>query len=127
MSPDQTPHNAGHGRNQSAMACAAPPSTSQPGIERETDVTTTTTAIELLLVDDHEMVRECLRSHLERQHRLKVLGEAAHGDDALHKIKILQPDVVLLDVDMPTAIAFSTLERIQRDWPELKVVVITSQ
>jgi two-component system nitrate/nitrite response regulator NarL len=88
------------------------------------DVTNT---IKLLLVDDHGMVRECLRSHLERHRHLKVVGDAAHGDEAMAKIETLLPDMVLLDVDIPTAIAFSTLERIQSQWPSIKVIVITSQ
>ena len=87
----------------------------------------TTTTVKLLLVDDHEMVRECLRSHLESHHHLKVLGEASHGDEALEKIKILHPNVVLLNLETPVAVAFSTLDRIQRNWPSSKVIVITSQ
>lgn len=89
----------------------------------EPDVTKT---IKVLLVDDHGMVRECLRSYLERHRHLKVVGEAAHGNEALQKMKNLQPDIVVLDIDLPASHGFATLQRIQAEMPKFKTVVITA-
>jgi len=57
--------------------------------------------IRVLVVDDHPVVRKGLQSCLARQSRLKIVGEAADGDEALKLTRQLTPDVVLLDLDMP--------------------------
>jgi YesN/AraC family two-component response regulator len=58
-------------------------------------------AVRILLVDDHPIVRQGLRTLLEGRSGWEVVGEASDGIEALDKVEILQPDVVVLDVAMP--------------------------
>lgn len=58
-------------------------------------------AIRVLLVDDHEYVREGLRHMLELHSEIKVVGEAASGQEALGLVDSLAPDIVLMDIQMP--------------------------
>ncbi|TMF56134.1 MAG: response regulator transcription factor, partial [Chloroflexi bacterium] len=60
-----------------------------------------TGTVRLLIADDHEMVRLGLRSILESDPRIRVVGEAASPQDAVYQAALLRPDVVLLDVRMP--------------------------
>ena len=57
--------------------------------------------IRLLVVDDHEVVREAFIGLLNRQEDFQVVGEAADGEEAVRQVALLHPDVVLMDVDMP--------------------------
>ena len=57
--------------------------------------------IRLLLVDDHHMVRQALRSHIARWPDMELVGEAADGEEAVRKADILSPDVVVMDIRMP--------------------------
>ena len=57
--------------------------------------------IRILIVDDHAILREGIRSLLERQEGIEVVGEAANGEEALERAALLEPDVVLMDVAMP--------------------------
>jgi len=58
-------------------------------------------AVRILLVDDHPIVRQGLRTLLEGRSGWEVVGEASDGTEALIKVEELQPDVVVLDVTMP--------------------------
>jgi YesN/AraC family two-component response regulator len=57
--------------------------------------------IRVLIVDDHAVVREGLRTFLELQDGIEVVGEAGDGAEALERAKELEPDVVLMDLVMP--------------------------
>lgn len=57
--------------------------------------------IRVLLVDDHQIVREGIRASLREQEQIDIVGEAANGKAALQKIKELVPEVVLMDLNMP--------------------------
>ena len=82
-------------------------------------------SIRLLVVDDHEVVRKGLRSLLADS-SIEVVAEAASGEDALKLAKQHQPDVVLLDIRMPETDGLQALERIHKDVPETKVVVLST-
>jgi DNA-binding NarL/FixJ family response regulator len=58
-------------------------------------------AVRILLVDDHPIVRQGLRTLLEGRSGWEVVGEASDGIEAVEKVEVLQPDVVVLDVTMP--------------------------
>ena len=69
--------------------------------------------ISLLIVDDHQMVREGLRSMLEADD-IRIIGEASGGEQAIEQVKTLKPDVVLLDIRMPKMDGLTALAEIQK-------------
>jgi len=71
-------------------------------------------AVRILLVDDHPIVRQGLRTLLEGRTGWEVVGEASDGLEALDKIEILHPDVVVLDVTMPRMNGLEACRLIQR-------------
>ena len=83
-------------------------------------------AIKVLLVDDHQVVRRGLRTFLEVQDDIEVVGEASDGAEALHKAQELAPDVVILDVRMPDTDGLTACAAIKRSVPQTKVIMLTS-
>lgn len=81
--------------------------------------------IRVLLVDDHKILREGLRSLLERQAGIEVVGEASDGQEALQKVEALQPDVVVMDVAMPGMDGLEATKHIKEQFPETRVLVLT--
>jgi DNA-binding NarL/FixJ family response regulator len=71
-------------------------------------------AVRILLVDDHPIVRQGLRTLLEGRSGWQVVGEASDGIEALDKVETLQPDVVVLDVTMPRMNGLEACRLIQR-------------
>jgi two-component system response regulator NreC len=86
---------------------------------------TTVEAIKLMLVDDHDVVRTGLRSFLETQPGLKVIGEANNGIEALEQAKKTQPDIVLMDITMPDMDGMETTRQLKHLYPECQVLVLT--
>lgn len=82
--------------------------------------------IKVLIVDDHRVVREGLRSFLDVQDDLEVVGEAADGDEAVLAAESLRPDVVLLDLKMPGADGVAALRELRERGNPARVLVITS-
>ncbi|MGQ0719925.1 MAG: response regulator [Pseudonocardiales bacterium] len=82
--------------------------------------------IRLLLVDDHEMVRTGLRTFLELQADMDVVGEASTGEQALALVAAMHPDIVLLDLVLPGLGGVQTARRLRDTHPDVKVVVLTS-
>ncbi|GMU09999.1 response regulator transcription factor [Corallococcus caeni] len=82
--------------------------------------------IRLVLADDHALVRQGLRSLLELTPDLRVVGEAADGEEALRKVAELNPDVVLMDVRMPRMTGLEALRALRRTDPERRVVLLTT-
>jgi two-component system, NarL family, response regulator LiaR len=82
--------------------------------------------ITIFLVDDHSIVREGVRAFLEVQSDLRVVGEAASGEEALRLIPDVVPDVVLMDLLMPGMSGVETIRQIRHISPRTQVVVLTS-
>ena len=84
-------------------------------------------AVRILLVDDHPIVRQGLRTLLEGRPGWEVVGEASDGVEALEKVESLQPDVVVLDVTMPRMNGLEACRLIQRKpkASSLEVLVVT--
>jgi DNA-binding NarL/FixJ family response regulator len=82
------------------------------------------TAIRILVADDHEMVRQGVRTVLERQAGWIVCGEASTGRDAVAKAVALQPDVVVLDISMPELNGLEVVRQIRRAVPA-KVLILS--
>ncbi|MBP6469395.1 MAG: response regulator transcription factor [Chloroflexi bacterium] len=83
-------------------------------------------AISILIVDDHELVREGLAALLETKSDFQVIGVAADGDEAVAKAKELHPDVILLDLIMPNKDGLTAIPEILADNPEAKILVLSS-
>ena len=82
--------------------------------------------IRVLIADDHAVVRKGLRSFLELDPELKIVGEAADGAAALRMAKEFQPDVVLMDLLMPVMDGVAATSAIRRELPDVEVLALTS-
>ncbi|MFL5625768.1 MAG: response regulator transcription factor, partial [Ktedonobacteraceae bacterium] len=69
--------------------------------------------VRILLADDHPIVREGLRAVLETQPDFEVIAEAGNGDEALQLALSLQPDILLLDLEMPILDGVETIRRLR--------------
>jgi signal transduction histidine kinase len=78
--------------------------------------------IRVLLVDDHAMVRQGLRSVLEGYHDLQVVGEAQDGMEAVELARVLQPDVVVMDVNMPRLDGIQATSKVKHLHPATVVI-----
>jgi signal transduction histidine kinase/ActR/RegA family two-component response regulator len=78
--------------------------------------------IRVLLVDDHAMVREGLRSVLESYDDVDVVGEAANGEDAMALVERLRPTLVVMDINMPKMNGIEATAHITRTYPEIQVI-----
>ena len=81
--------------------------------------------VRVLIVDDHEMVREGLKVLLTRDETLHVVGEAATGLEALELVPVAKPDVVLMDLTMPVMDGAEATARIRDEYPQVQVVVLS--
>ncbi|MGT2775715.1 response regulator [Streptococcus hyovaginalis] len=82
--------------------------------------------LSVLLIDDHEMVRLGLKSFLNLQTDIEVVGEAVNGKDGVAKTLDLKPDVIVMDLVMPEMDGVEATLKILHDWPEAKILVLTS-
>ena len=82
--------------------------------------------IDLLLVDDHDLMREGLRALLEREEGLRVVAEAGDGQQAIRLARELRPDVILMDISLPGGLGgFEAAESILGERPETRVLFLT--
>lgn len=81
--------------------------------------------INVMLVDDHSMIREGLKQLLEFDGTIKVVGEASNGVECLEKIYVCNPDVLLLDINMPEMNGIEVLKKMKADNSQIKVLILT--
>lgn len=82
--------------------------------------------IRVLLVDDHQVVRRGLRTFLEIQEDIEVVGEASDGAEGVARTEELRPDVVLMDIKMPGTDGIEALRRLRELDNPAKVLIVTS-
>src|SRR3990170_1424126 len=82
--------------------------------------------IRVLIADDHPVVRQGLRTFLELQDDIEIVGEAADGERAVALVEQLVPDVVLMDLVMPNVDGIEAIRRVRAKSPTTKVIVLTS-
>jgi NarL family two-component system response regulator LiaR len=82
--------------------------------------------IRVLIVDDHAVVREGLRTYLALQDGIEVAGEAADGDQALEQAAALAPDVILMDLVMPLRDGVAAMQALRERGATARVIVLTS-
>ncbi len=83
------------------------------------------TATRILLADDHRMFRQGLRDMIERKTAFEVVGEAGTGQEALALAAQLQPDIVLLDIQMPHGNGVAVAQQLALTQPDVKIVMLT--
>jgi hemolysin D len=82
--------------------------------------------IKILIVDDQLVIREKLQIALEKQPDFQVVGSAVDGDDAVRQVGLLNPDVVLLDIEMPGKNGLAAAAEIRSSFPGTRTVMLTS-
>jgi two-component system, NarL family, nitrate/nitrite response regulator NarL len=110
-SPSSIPHgrHAGSGAKSAVFTCGR------------------ASTIRVLVVDDHPVARIGLAGCLAGHEHLLVVGEAGDGEEALAKAKVLSPDVVLMDIEMPKLDGLAATEVLRREHPQIKVLIISMQ
>jgi DNA-binding NarL/FixJ family response regulator len=86
-----------------------------------------TEPIQVMIVDDSREMRESLKLILSFSAEIQVVSEAANGLEALCQIPVLDPDVILMDVNMPVLDGIQTTKRIAQLYPTLPVIVLSVQ
>lgn len=81
--------------------------------------------IEILIADDHPIVRQGLRQMIDAARDLTVVGEAGDGEEALQLIETLRPQVVVLDIDMPRVGGFDVVLELRRKKIEVQIIFLT--
>ena len=83
-------------------------------------------SINVVIADDHKMVREGIRQLLEFEGKIKVTGEAGNGLECLELLKNINiPDVLLLDINMPEMNGLDVLQHIRKNKINVKVIILT--
>jgi NarL family two-component system response regulator LiaR len=85
-----------------------------------------TETIHVFIADDHVVVREGLRALISTEPGIEVVGEAADGGEAVAGVRLLQPDVILLDLVMPHKSGIEAIGEITRENPGARIIVLTS-
>ncbi len=81
--------------------------------------------INVMLVDDHAVLRDGLSNIFEMEDDIHVVGEAVSGNEALESIEEMNPDVVLLDINLPDKNGVELTAILKRDYPDIKVLILT--
>ncbi len=82
--------------------------------------------IRLLIIDDHEMVREGLKAMLTAEPDFEIVGDSANAEQALELIERLRPDVILLDVRLPGESGIDVCRTVTARYPEMAVIILTT-
>jgi two-component system nitrate/nitrite response regulator NarL len=81
--------------------------------------------IEVLLVDDHSLFRAGISSALATREDIKIIGEASDGLEAIEKAKKLNPDIILLDLNMPNCSGPEAIQVLQSELPKINILILT--
>jgi NarL family two-component system response regulator YdfI len=82
--------------------------------------------IRVLITDDHLIVREGLRLILETTDVIEIVGEASDGAECLRLVHELQPDVILMDLQMPRMDGITAIEQLRSEYPDIAIVILTT-
>src|SRR5687768_14475267 len=82
--------------------------------------------IRILIVEDQTLMRQGLKTILDLEPGLRVIGEASDGESGVQRALELRPDVALMDVQMPRLNGVEATDQLCRQWPEAKVIILTT-
>jgi DNA-binding NarL/FixJ family response regulator len=99
--------------------------TTEAGEQDHSSGTQHTCLINVLIVDDHALIREGLRQLFTLEEQIHVVGEAADGFEAIEKIRSVAPDVVLLDIHLPVVDGIAVTRQITHQFPNVAVIILT--
>ena len=85
-----------------------------------------TKTITVLIVDDHDLMRECIKTALQKTTDIKVIGEAGSGEEAIEFTRNVFPAVILMDMKMPGIGGLEATRRILERQPHIKIIALTS-
>ncbi|MBS1735907.1 MAG: response regulator transcription factor [Bacteroidetes bacterium] len=81
--------------------------------------------INVMIVDDHALFRAGVKTALSSKKDIKVIAEADNGQHMLHMLKAIQPDVILLDIQMPIMDGITALPEVKKLYPNIKIIMLT--
>jgi DNA-binding NarL/FixJ family response regulator len=81
--------------------------------------------INVIIADDHTIVRDGLRSLLEANPEIKVIGDAANGREVMDQVRELKPDVVIMDISMPELDGINATRQILEAYPTIRVIILS--
>ena len=81
--------------------------------------------VKILIADDHQLVLEGITQMIREEPAFELVGTANNGSDVLKAIPVLQPELVLLDLDMPVLNGIETSTLLQKEHPEIKVAILS--
>ena len=84
-------------------------------------------AVRVFIVDDYEPFRRFIRSTLGRRQDLQIIGEASDGLEAVHRAETLQPDLIVLDIGLPSLNGIEVARRIRKLWPPCKILMMSQE
>lgn len=83
------------------------------------------TAIRVVMVDDHTILRQGLRKLLESTEGIEVVGEAGSGEEGIQVCATQKPDVCILDLSLPNLSGIDVMRQMKQNWPEMSILVLT--
>jgi len=81
--------------------------------------------MKILLVDDHRLIRDAIRSYMEDDDEYEIVGEASQGQEAIRTLEALEVDVVLMDINMPIMGGIECTKEIKKRWSKIKVIALS--
>lgn len=82
--------------------------------------------IRILTVDDHPLLRQGIAALVGAEADMELVGEAANGEEAVEKVRLHRPDVTLMDIQMPGLNGIEAISRIQSEFPDARIIVLTT-
>jgi len=114
-----------HSHRDAPLDSASATGPSSLGVREEARPNGNNSRKQILIADDHEMLRRGLRTMLEREPDWEICGEAVNGQEAVDKAISLSPDLVILDINMPVLNGLAAVRLIKRHRPQTKILIFT--
>jgi DNA-binding NarL/FixJ family response regulator len=81
--------------------------------------------IKIIITDDHQLVIDGLKALLKESKDVKILADARNGQDLIKHLRLIRPDVILMDIDMPVVNGIEATKRIKGLYPDIKIIALT--